>query len=236
MLASIFVPNRNNSYAWLNLLFLIVFLLMGKIEPYTVLFGYFLETIIIGVFNVFKMFAASRYDGSGKSIYFFIPFFIFHYGMFVAIQSVFVFVVFGIGGTTSIREPFHLFENYTYILHLKGMEYVIPLLIATQLIKFVFDYMAPKKYLNFTVLEIMYKPYVRIFIQQFTVIIAMFFMMFSNVPVIAALLLILFRAIVDFVLASIRSNTKVLDYLVDKTYDGKEPKSEIRKKLLLISE
>jgi len=71
MLTSVFIPNQNNSYAWINLIFLVTFLLLGIIETYTVLFGYFLETIIIGVFNVFKMVVASKHDGSGNSIFFF---------------------------------------------------------------------------------------------------------------------------------------------------------------------
>jgi len=236
MLTSVFIPNQNNSYAWINLIFLVTFLLLGIIETYTVLFGYFLETIIIGVFNVFKMVVASKHDGSGNSIFFSIPFFIFHYGMFVAIQSIFVFVVIGIDGTKLIKEPFNIIENYIMMLDLQGMEYMLPLLITTQLVKFLLDFMHPKKYLEFTVQEIMFKPYVRIFVQQFTVIIAMFFIIFSNVSVIAALLLILFRTIVDFSFASIRKNGKFLDYLVDKSYNGKETKEELRKKLLLISE
>jgi len=217
-------------------LFLITFLIIGKIEPYAILFGYFLETIIIGIFNIFKMYASSRYDGSRKSIYFFIPFFIFHYGMFVAIQSVFVFVIFSFDNTNFIKEPFDLINNYRMILHLEGMDYVLPLLIGTQLMKFIFDYLMPKKHMHFTAMEIMSKPYVRIFIQQFTVILAMFFMMFSNVAIIAAILLILFRAVVDFSLVSIRDNTKFLEFLVNKAYDGKTPKEDIRKQLLLFSE
>lgn len=236
MLASVFIPNRSNSYAWMNVVFLTFFLITGKIEPYAILFGYFLETIIIGVFNLFKMFAASRHDGTGKAIFFFMGFFIFHYGMFVAVQSVFVFVIFSLGGSNFIREPFYLIENYSIILQLKGMEYIIPLLIGTQLMKFIFDFMIPKKYLDFTAMEIMYKPYVRIFIQQFTVILAMFFMMFTSVSIIAALLLIIFRTVVDFSLVSIKENSKFLDYLVDKVYDGKESKVELRKKFILISE
>ncbi len=74
MLFSDFMPNRNNSYVWMNFVFLVGFLLMGKIAPYAILFGYFLETLIIGVFNVFRMLAASRHDGSGKSIGFLVLF------------------------------------------------------------------------------------------------------------------------------------------------------------------
>lgn len=237
MLFSVFVPNRNNSYAWMSIVFLVSFLLMGKIAPYAILFGYFLETLIIGVFNVFKMVAASRYDGSGKSIGFLVLFFMFHYGMFVAIQSLFVFVIVGIDGQTFIKEPFHIIENYRGILSLEGMTYVLPILIGTQLVKFIFDFMLPQKHLEFAAYEIMYKPYVRIVIQQFTVIIAFFFfILFVDATLTATLLLILFKSLIDIGLSTVREDTKVLEYLVEKLYDGKTSKDELRKQILLFSE
>lgn len=236
MLASVFIPNRYNSYAWINVLGLIMLLYLGKIEPYTVLFGYFLETIIIGVFNIFKMIMASKHDGSGKSIWFLVPFFMFHYGMFVAVQSIFAFVIIGISGTSFISEPFRLIENYTTILTLEGMEYVLPLLVGTQVLKLIFDYTLPKKYIEFTATEIMTMPYVRIFIQQFTVILAMFFIIFSNAGVIAAILLIFFRAVVDFFMVAIRDDEQLLSKIVDKLYDGKTTKEKLKKQLLLFSE
>ena len=106
-------------------------------------------------------------------------------------------VVIGIGGKSFIREPFNLIDNYTAILSFKGMEFVLPLLVGTQLLKLVLDFTLPKKYLEFTANDIMVKPYVRIFIQQFTVILAMFFIIFSNAGVIAAILFIIFRTFVD---------------------------------------
>ena len=236
MLASVFIPNRNNLYAWMNLIFLIGFLLLGKIEPYTVLFGYFLETIIIGFFNVLKMILASRNDGSGKSIFFYVPFFIFHYGVFVAVQSVFVILIVGMDGTSFLQEPFHLIDTFIAIMQLKGMSYILILLFGTQVMKFIFDFVLPKKYLDFSANEIMFMPYVRIFIQQFTVILAMFFTILGSVSIIAALILILLRAIVDLGLVSIRENTKFLEYLVNRSDDGKTSKETIRKQLLLFSE
>ncbi|MCK0114503.1 DUF6498-containing protein [Gelidibacter sp. F63206] len=237
MMFSVFMPNRNNSYVWMNVVFLVGFLLMGKISPYAIIFGYFLETLIIGVFNVFKMVAASRNDGSGKTIIFLVLFFMFHYGMFVAIQSLFVFVIVGIDGQTFIKEPFYIIENYRGILALEGMTYVLTILIGTQLVKFIFDFMLSQKHLEFTAYEIMYKPYVRIVIQQFAVIIAFFFfILFVDATLMAALLLILFKSLIDFGLSVIREDTKALDYMVEKLYDGKTPKDELRKQLLLFSE
>jgi hypothetical protein len=61
-------------------------------------------------------------------------------------------------------------------------------------------------------------------------------MIFDNATMIAAFLLILFRAIVDLSLVSIKDNAQLLDYLVDKLYNGKTSKEELKKQLLLYSE
>ncbi|WP_406684625.1 DUF6498-containing protein [Seonamhaeicola sp. MEBiC1930] len=236
MYSIIFRPNRYNSFAWTNIIALLLLLYFGKIEPYTVLFGYFLETIIIGVFNTFKMYVSSRHHKSEKSIAFLIPFFIIHYGFFIAVQSIFVFVLMGDSDVISIKEPFHLITNYGIVFKLEGIEYIMGLLFTTQLAKYIFDFILPKKYLQFTPEEIMFKPYVRILIQQFAVILAMFFIMFSNADVMAAILLILIRAAVDFFLVAIRENEALLDRIVDKMYDGKTSKEELRKQLILYSE
>lgn len=236
MLSSVFIPNRYNSYAWFHIIGLILLLYLGKIEPYTIVFGYFLETIIIGVFNMVKMMLTSKHDGSGKAIMFLVLFFMFHYGMFVAVQSVFAFLILDISGNSFINEPFHIISNYATVLTFKGMEYMLPLLIGTQFLKLIFDFILPKKQLRFTTMEIMFKPYVRIFIQQFTVIIAMFFIVFSSNGIIAAILLVFFRGVVDFLLVGIRDNTTLLDKLVNKLYDGKTSKEKLRKQLLLFTE
>ena len=237
MLKSVFIPNKTNSYAWFNLVFIILLIVLGKISTIIVLFGYFLETIIIGIFNIFKMYAC-RHQTDEKSIWFYIPFFIVHYGGFIAIQSVFLFAIFSISGGDLIKEPFNLIENYTTLLKLEGLPVMLLILVVGQIIKYYFDFIQPKKYRLFKVGEIMFKPYLRIFIQQFVVILGGFFMAFSGASIITAVILVLVRFFVDFCLASIREDSLFLDYLVDKMYDdkGKMTKEEFRKQLLLFSE
>ena len=91
MLKSVFYPNKTNSFAWVNVLFLIFLVTIGKVEAYAVLFGYFFESIIIGLFNVVKMYLSYKHNDKKASIFFSIPFFIVHYGGFIAIQSIFLF-------------------------------------------------------------------------------------------------------------------------------------------------
>lgn len=116
------------------------------------------------------------------------------------------------------------------------MEYVLPLFIGTQFLKLIFDFIIPEKQKIFTVQEIMFMPYGRIIIQQFTVILAMFFMVFINSGIIAAILLLIFRGIFDFFIVGIRENEVLVDKIVDKLYNEKATKEENRKQLLLFSE
>jgi hypothetical protein len=231
------IPQKNNAFAWLNLLLLIAFVIIGKVSALAVLYGYFLETIIIGIFNVFKMVQCFKHDRErNKSIVFLVPFFIFHYGFFIAVQSIFLFVIVSMSGDQNITEPFHLMTNYKMVFQTEGILEIVFILGMSQILKYIFDFIQPQKYLAFSASEIMMKPYARIFIQQFVVILGSFFIVFSEASVVAALLLIIFRFLLDSFFVSIKSNAKLLEVVVDKLYDGKTPKAEIRKQLLLRSE
>ncbi|RNC85044.1 MAG: hypothetical protein ED556_10770 [Winogradskyella sp.] len=235
MLKSVFIPNRTNSFAWANLLFLILLIAIGKITAYTVLFGYFFETIIIGIFNCFKIYRCSAHEK--KSSIGTILFFCAHYGGFIAVQSIFLFSIFSFSGDGELfMEPFHLIDNYQIAIGFEGMHWMLLILFIGQLLKYYFDFLVPKKYTKFTGKEIMFKPYLRILIQQFVVILGGFFIILSEASIITAILLVIFRFITDFFLVAIREDSRVLDYLVDKMSETEEDKDEIRKQLLLFSE
>ncbi|MFC4267390.1 DUF6498-containing protein [Polaribacter marinivivus] len=234
MLKDIFYPTPQNAFIWLSSIYLLFLLYIGKANPITILFAYFLETIIIGIFNALKMFWSIHF-GKSKG-YTLIFFFLFHYGFFIAIQSIFGFSMFSMEKTVYIKEPFHLLENYTTILNLEGIKYALPAIIFTHLGKFVSDFIQNKKYLKFTAQEIMFKPYVRIFIQQFVVILSFFFIVFAQVGIIAAILLILFRLLVDLVLESIRENSEILEFLSEKLANEKASKENIKKQLTIFTE
>uniref|UniRef100_UPI003F6CA079 DUF6498-containing protein n=1 Tax=Polaribacter sp. TaxID=1920175 RepID=UPI003F6CA079 len=67
-------------------------------------------------------------------------------------------------------------------------------------------------------------------------IISFFFIVFSKAGVIAAILLILFRLIVDLTLESIRENSKTLDFLSEKLENEKASKEDIKKQLIMFTE
>lgn len=238
MLKSIFYPTTQTAFVWISALYLIFLLIIGKADAMTILFVYFVETLIIGVFNALKMYKtiAFRKNEDGKVSFVLIPFFIFHYGFFVAIQSIFGFALFGMEATNFIKEPFHIIENYGLIFQLEGIQYALPAIVFNHLGNFFFDFIKNKKYTKFEAHEIMFKPYVRIIIQQFVVILSFFFIAFGNAGLIAALILIALRLCIDLGLNAIKEDSEILDYLSSKLANQKASKEEIKKQLLNFTE
>ncbi|NJN50080.1 MAG: hypothetical protein HC798_02160, partial [Polaribacter sp.] len=158
------------------------------------------------------------------------------YFFFVAIQSVFGFSIFSFGSNSLFKEPFFLLENYKIILSMKDVYLALPAIFFSNLGKFLFDFLKNQKYTDFTIDEMMFKPYVRIFIQQFVVIISMFFVVLSQNGIIAAIILIIIRWFIDLVLDAIKRNSKIFEYLSEKLANDKVDKKEVEKQLLLFSE
>ncbi|WP_299047169.1 DUF6498-containing protein [uncultured Polaribacter sp.] len=219
MFKNIFYPTTQNVFIWLGAIYLLFLLYIGKASPIIILFAYFLETIIIGLFTILKMLWSIVFGKSkGFSL---LLFFIIHYGFFVAIQSIFGFALFSIENTSVIKEPFHIVQNYGIIINLEGIQYALPAIFLNHLGKFISDFIHHKKYLIFSVKELMFKPYMRIFVQQFVVIISFFFIVFTSVGIVAAILLVLFRLIIDLTLESVKENSRNLDALAQKLANKK---------------
>ncbi|EAQ42562.3 DUF6498-containing protein [Polaribacter sp. MED152] len=237
MIKKILYPTPQNAFIWLSSIYLLFLLYLGKANALTILFAYFLETILIGIFNALKMATTICFGKSKTKNVTLILFFAVHYGFFVAIQSIFGFALFSMGKSSIIKEPFNLIENYTTILQLEDIKYALPAIIFAHLGKFITDYIAQKKYLKFTTKELMFKPYLRIFIQQFVVIISFFFIFLDNgAGLIAAVLLIVFRLIVDLFFESIKENSAILDSLSVKLANEKATADEIKKQLISYTE
>ncbi|MBG7611342.1 hypothetical protein IU405_03680 [Polaribacter sp. BAL334] len=234
MIKNIFYPTSQTIFIWLSTIYLFFLLYLGKISPLSILFVYFLETIIIGIFNALKMFCTIKLGNS--SGYGMIVFFLFHYGFFVAIQSIFGFAMFSIGDDVVFKEPFHLIDNYSKILQLADIKYALPAIVFTHLGKFFTDFIANKKYLKFGIKEMMVSPYVRIIIQQFVVILSFFFIIFSETGMVAAILLILFRFGIDLTLEAIKEDSKTLDFVAEKLSNEKTSKETIKKQLINFTE
>ena len=241
MLKSILFPNRKNIIVWITSLYLLFLLYSGKISGLTILFVYFIETIIIGLFNVVKMFVILKIGAKERSNKFafkygLIFFFIFHYGFFVGVQSVFGFTLFEIEGSVSLGEPFNLIENYTNLLSFEGIQYALPIIFFNHMSWFVTGFLKEKRFNYFTAKEIMFKPYLRIFIQQFVVILSVGIMIATKQAVVVGVLLIILRLVVDLTLEAIKINSNLLNYLAEKMANEKASKEEMKRQLIIFTE
>ena len=201
------IPNRKNLFIWLNALFLIILLIIGKADPLTIVMAYFLETIIIGIVNVFKMYKVISTNPKGEKEYGLILFFLVHYTFFIAIQLIFVFAFLEMNDP-NIKEPFNLIENISYTMSLKGMTLVLTSILIYNLADYYINFITPKVYKKTTAAKIFSMPYPRIIIQQFAVILGGAFMIFSYGVLGVAILLILFRTGIELLFIG---NSKILE-------------------------
>ncbi len=212
-LKNTFLPNSRNQSIYLTNLFLFAMYTTGAVSASTVIFSYFLETIIIGIFNVLKMGCARKPNlqekGFGKlgSILFFLA----HYGGFVAIQSIFAFGFITVVGDTSV-DAFSLITNYKMLLQQENMWILLLSLFITHGYTFLMVFIKEERFMEITPKEIMFAPYLRIFVQQFVVILSGFFFFFNQVGFAVALLLVI-RTFTDVLILELRSKSTALDYV-----------------------
>jgi len=197
-----YTPNKQNLFVWFNAIFLTGLLLIGKADSLTIVTAYFLETIIVGIVYVFKMYSIISFDNSkqpsvsGSSNYSMILFFLFHYVFFIAVQLVFVFVFIGISDN-HIKEAFYLLQNLKYVLSYNGMTLVLISITAYNFADYILNFIIPKKHETSSLNKIFMEPYLRIFVQQFTVILSGFFIIFSSGILVVAVILIIFRTLIE---------------------------------------
>ncbi len=241
MWIEVLLPTKHNAVLWANALFLALLLVLKLADPLTVVFAYFLETIIIGIIHLVKLWLVSNYGKKSSDSQFqmrgipLMLFFTVHYGMFVAIQSVFAFTLFQ-SSIPDLKPGFDLIFNYKYIFSSAGMPLILSSILINNLSYFYTNFWRNEKYKDYAPDNIFMKPYVRIFIQQFVVILAFFFFILFNSGLIAAVLLIIFRLLVDLVLVSLKKDSEILDKLSKKLAKTPEDYPKIKEQLQEYSE
>jgi hypothetical protein len=169
---------------------------------------YCLETMIIGVVNVIKMASVTLFvkpkdvwqnNGSStlQSGFFFILFFIVHYGIFVFVQTQIFFEVSGVIKVNSVLG------KYAAIPGALGNEGMLLLLIfiTYYTLQTLFDFFLSGEYKTISMARLMFQPYGRIFIQQIVVILGSMFLSFGAGKVFILVLVIVkiyFEIFVNF--------------------------------------
>ncbi len=158
-------------------------------EVFPLVFLYWFENVIVGVFNVFRMVSTPPYDVKtwvGKV--FLIPFFCVHYGMFTAIHGVFVMVLFG--GYGYQGAPFPGPEIVAGSMKEYGLVLPAVVLFLSHGFSFVWNHLGRGEYKRAGLNELMARPYGRIVILHLTIIFGGFLIMTLGSPIAGLLLLV----------------------------------------------
>lgn len=203
--------NQRTIYIWLGAVSLLIILCLGYADPFAIVVSYFLESVIIGILNFLKMLLTSkeRNKKMNAAVIFKSFFFLVHYSFFIFVQSIFVFAMFGMSNS-NIKAPFDVIENFAYAFTIDGFPLSMGILIAILILETFISYVRPKLYLEYSAEDLFFKPYIRVIIQQFMVLIALFLVLITGLSMIAAVVLILLRLLVDLLGVYITSNDKNL--------------------------
>lgn len=155
----------------------------SAVEVFTV---YAMETLIVGILTVLKLLISTFYkrkdtwqnqnNVSQMSGFFFIIFFILHFGIFAAVQT-------GIfAGVANITAPgkgaLHFFFHWWEYIN-EDIAYMLGGFIISYLIRDFLPFVAQEEYKKAPMMILMFRPYGRILVQQFTVILGSMFLTFG---------------------------------------------------------
>ncbi len=155
------------------------------------------ENVVIGALNILRMLLASAGDAvNWISKIFLIPFFVFHYGMFTFIHGVFVFTLFGGKELGSAPFPDEIGTLFNSVLAL-GLGIPLVALFLSHAFSFFCNYVGKGEYLNTDVKMLMARPYGRIVVLHFTIIIGGFILLSLGSPLGGLMLLILLKIGID---------------------------------------
>jgi len=146
---------------------------------------FWLESAIIALFNILKMLRIS-----GPVAIFYSIFFVGHFGAFMAVHLMFIFGLFieKEGVSASIPEVLAIFES---------MWIAVVALLISHGFSFKQNFIDKQEYLRLTIRDQMHKPYSRTMIMHVTLIIGGFLVLALDSRILALMLLIALKVIVD---------------------------------------
>jgi len=179
-------------------------------SPQEVFLVYCLETIIIGGFTLIKMLITGlivkkdEWQTTGGSttkqpFWFFMLFFLLHYGFFVAVQMGMFFAVSGIGDQYGITFS-NFFSKWPSMLT-NNAYIMLGVFIVSYGFRLTTDFILSGEYKTSSLGYLMFQPYGRIFVQQVTVILGSMLLSFGTGKIfilVFALIKIFFEVFIDF--------------------------------------
>jgi hypothetical protein len=155
-------------------------------DLFSVLFFYWLESAVVGIYNIARMmFIKSLHKTSG------IIFFIVHYSAFMAGHGFFIFALFS---PASIKMS-------TVILGLVSLT-------ISHGVSFVTNFIGHKEYEKVTISQQMLAPYRRIFVMHITIMLCALLLSLFSLPLVTMLILVFLKIAID-IIAHIREHTRL---------------------------
>ena len=165
-------------------------------QSFDLIFLYWLENLIIGVFTVLRMVVRPYRHGVDLALpLFFVPFFTMHYGMFCLVHGSFIFSLFGPDGLATAGLTSPLF-NIWPVLHYNNLFWAAAGLLLLQL----FDWLRDVRLhgLGYTSARgLMVAPYRRIVVLHITILASGFALAALDEPVAGLIALVVLKTVFD---------------------------------------
>lgn len=166
-------------------------------QVFPIMFLFWLENVVIGVFNVLKMLLAAG-PGSPLGVkIFLVPFFAVHYGIFTLVHGVFVSVMFGPNWRSDGGGPFPNAERVQALVTENHLGWALLGLVLSHAFSFVTNYVLNGAYRTAIAPVIMMQPYGRVVVLHLAILGGGFLVMFMGMPVVGLVLLIALKIGLD---------------------------------------
>lgn len=156
---------------------------------------FWVENVIVGAFNVLRMLVAQpQIAAMWAAKLFMIPFFTFHYGMFVTVHGVFVLTLFG-GGLTG--RGFPTAATFAHAVQGAGIAPAAWGLALSHAVSFAFNYIGTGQYRSALVPALMFRPYGRVMVLHVVILGGGFLVTTLGSPLIPLALLVVLKTGLD---------------------------------------
>jgi hypothetical protein len=155
-----------------------------------VLLLFWLENVIVGCFNVGRLWMAASTEGGKRAV---IPFFIVHYGMFTAIHGLFVFAIFAGDSPGAGFGP----AGMARAVSAAGIGPAALALAASHGFSFVANYLLGGEYRTASLRTLMFQPYTRVVVLHLVIIFGGFLIVALGEPTAALALLVVLKIGID---------------------------------------
>jgi hypothetical protein len=162
---------------------------------FSVMILFWMENVIVGVFNVARLWMAGSPGGTPGIVakVFAIPFFMVHYGMFTAVHGLFVFAMFSQNTGDGALSPDHLGR----VLAASGALPAAAMLAVSHGYSFVTNYLGRGEFRTATIQSLMMQPYARVVVLHVVIIFGGFLIVFLKAPAAALALLVVLKIGMD---------------------------------------